>query len=360
MIDVLVVGSGIIGSWIAYKASQKGMTVALCDKESSGGDGISGRNSGVLHSGIYYPKDSEKLKHCLRGYELGLSFLQEHKIPHVICGKLITIGRTSTHDKVQKEEALEKLFQNGKENGLSNLTIIKNPGNTYSGVVGEAAIHVPKTGIVDVPIYLKTLWKLCEEKGVIFLNNRKFEYKNGEYLLVGKDGNIEAIETNYLVNASGLYSDEIAQAFGLTEYEIRPNKGEYYFLKHPLPYKKLIYPLPSHKSTALGVHYTFNMANEAYAGPNSNWADSKTDYVIQTPRKLYYESLCNILDCYKEEDLREGYAGLRPRLFYKGEPIKDFLILEQPKKVIHLLGIESPGLTSAPSIAESVNVILQN
>lgn len=359
MIDILVIGSGIIGSWIAYLASKKGMTVALCEKEATGGDGISGRNSGVLHSGIYYSKDSVKLKHCLRGYELSLSFFQTHRIPYVICGKLITLGKTNQENQKQKEEDLEKLFHNGKQNGLSNLEILKNPFEHYKGVLGNLAIHVPQTGVVDVPAYLKLLWQLCYENGVIFLNNRKFSYENEEYLLVGNNGSKESIEASFVVNAAGLYSDEVAKAFGLTDYEIRPNKGEYYRLKRSLPYQKLIYPLPSHTSTALGVHYTFNMANEAYAGPNSNWAESKTDYKIQTPRGLYYESLCNILDCYEEEDLQEGYVGLRPRLFYKGEPLKDFVILESPKKIIHLLGIESPGLTSAPAIAETVVQLLK-
>lgn len=354
MIDVLVIGSGIIGSWIAYLGSKKGLIVAVCEKEESGGDGISGRNSGVLHSGIYYPKNSQKLKHCLKGYELSISFFEKHKIPYLICGKIITIGKTTKDEYKSKEENLIKLYENGKENGLENIEIIKNPKEKYPYVVGDLAIHIPKTGIVEVPTYLKTLWKLCEEQEVIFLNHRKFIYSNGESLLVSKKGEIEKIEAKYIINAAGLYSDEIAQSFGLKEYEIRPNKGEYYFLKKPLPYKKLIYPLPSTNSTTLGVHYTFNIAGEAYAGPNSNWTKSKKDYKIETPADLYYESLTNILNYYKKEDLMEGYVGLRPKLFYKGETISDFVILEYPKSVIHLLGIESPGLTSAPSIAQEV------
>lgn len=354
MIDLLVIGSGIIGTWVAYLASQKGLSVALCEKEQNIGDGISGRNSGVLHSGIYYPQNSIKLKHCLNGYEIGIKFFKDNQIPHIICGKLLTSGKVKTENRKTKEENIEKIFENGKKNMLSGLTLMQNPGKQYPGVLGDLAIHIPSTGVVDVPSYLKKLSYLCYNNGVIFLKGRKFIHKGGEYLLEGREGDIESIEANCIINAGGLYSDEIANSFGLLDYKIRPNKGEYYYLKKALPYQKLVYPIPSHYSTALGVHYTFNMANEAYAGPNSNWALDKTDYTIETPKKQYYDSLCNILDFYQEEDLSEGYVGLRPRLFYKGEAVTDFTIIEYPKKVIHLLGIESPGLTSAPSIAKEI------
>ncbi len=353
-IDVLIIGSGIVGSWVAYYAAKKGLSVAVCEKESSGGDGISGRNSGVLHSGIYYSKNSEKLKHCLRGYDLSLSFFEENNIPYKICGKLITIGKTTQEEFSSKQEILFQLFENGKSNNLSNIEIISKPYLKYKYVVGELAIHIPKTGVVDVPIYLKTLWQLCEKEGVIFLYNRKFNIHNGEYVLEDKQGKVESIDSHFLVNAGGLYSDEIVKLFGLYDYEIRPNKGEYYALKKNLPYPKLIYPLPNKQSTALGVHYTFNLANEAYAGPNSNWANSKSDYTIQTPKEKYYKSLLNILDCYELNDLREGYVGIRPRLFFQEQAIKDFLILEHPKNIVHLLGIESPGLTASPSLGLEV------
>ncbi|MEM7184508.1 MAG: FAD-dependent oxidoreductase [Spirochaetota bacterium] len=355
MIDVLVVGFGIIGSWIAYLAAKQGMVVAVCEKGQNPGDGISGRNSGVLHSGIYYPQDSEKVKYCMRGYQLGLEFFQECNVPHRISGKLITTGKARDEkDRLQRHETLHKLLENGKRNGVAGLEIVEHPGREYSGVLGDLAIHVPSTGIVDVPEYLKTLWHLGYEYDVITLKSRKFTMQEGQPKLVSTRGEVEEIEAEYIVNAGGLYGDEVAREFGLVDYEIRANKGEYYRIKKPLPYQKLIYPIPSPTSTALGVHYTFNIAGEAYAGPNSNWAQSKEDYHIQTPRDVYYSSLCNILDCYQEDDLEEGYAGLRPRLFYRGEAWKDFVIEEYPQKVIHLLGIESPGLTSSPAIAEEV------
>lgn len=353
MIDVLVVGSGIIGSWIAYLAAKHGLSVALCEKMENRGDGISGRNSGVLHSGIYYEQNSAKLQHCLRGYRLSLDFFNQYKIPHTIAGKLITSGEQDNRTKADIRQSIEKLLENGKANGLQNLQWITDPGKEYPGVKGHYAIHVPQTGVVDVPVYLKTLWQLADNAGVIFLKKRKFAFQQNQPLLIDAE-KTEPVDSQYIINAAGLYSDEITTQYGLEDYQVRANKGEYYQIRKPLPYHKLIYPMPAVDSTALGVHYTFNMAKEAYAGPNSNWAQSKEDYTIRTPRNVYYQSLCKILDGYQEEDLQPGYAGLRPRLFHRGEAVRDFIIEQQPKHVFHLLGIESPGLTSAPSLAQEI------
>ncbi|HNF17327.1 MAG TPA: FAD-dependent oxidoreductase [Leptospiraceae bacterium] len=353
MTDFLIIGSGIIGCWTAMKAAEKGYSVAVCEKEKIPGDGISGRNSGVLHSGVYYKNNSLKHIHCMRGYALTLEFAEKYKIPYLISGKIITSGKKNEFS-LEKEEEMEKLFENGKNNGVKNLCILKNPGEKYTGVLGKTALDIPCTGIVDVPAYLKTLIHLCEEKGVIFLKDRKFSHNDGISCLTDSRSAKEQVDSGIIINAAGLYSDMIAQEFGLSEYSIRPNKGEYFRFRKPLPYKKLIYPVPSKKSTALGVHYTFNMGDEAYAGPNSDWAENKEDYKITADRKIYYQSVCNILNCYSEEDLSPGYAGLRPRLFRNGEPLHDFVIIKHSKNVIHLLGIESPGLTSSPSIAEEV------
>ncbi|TGL45850.1 NAD(P)/FAD-dependent oxidoreductase [Leptospira perdikensis] len=351
----VVVGSGIIGSWIAYQLAKAGEEVYVIEKSENAGDGISGRNSGVLHSGIYYDPNSLKSKLCLRGYELAISFFQKHQVPFLLCGKVITSGLSnSKEEETEKQIEIEKLLENGKNIGIPDLEIKQNPGNHWKHVEGNSALWVPKTGVVDVPTYLKMLWRACEEEGVQFLKNKKIVIDQGSVFSIDETTQVrEEIEADHFINAGGLYSDELIKQAGSEDYEIRPNKGEYFRLKKTLPYETLIYPLPMKTSTALGVHYTFHLAGDAYAGPNSNWAESKEDYKMQTPRSEYFESLRKILNFYKEEDLSEGYVGLRPRLFYKGAAIKDFTILKQ-SNWIHLLGIESPGLTSAPAIAEEV------
>jgi L-2-hydroxyglutarate oxidase LhgO len=352
---IIIVGSGIIGSWIAYTFAKAGEEVYVFEKSQNAGDGISGRNSGVLHSGIYYDSGSLKSKMCFQGYEIAIPFFEENQIPYSLCGKVITTGVSETiQEETEKQETIQELFENGKSLCIPQIELKSNPNQHWKHILGTTALWIPKTGVVDVPTYLKTLWRLSEELGVHFVKNKKVQReKNSVFSIDANTLEKEELEADYFINACGLYSDELLIDSGNNDYEIRPNKGEYYRLTKQLPYQNLVYPLPMKSSTALGVHYTFHFGGEAYAGPNSNWASSKEDYKMQTPRGEYYQSLLKILDCYKEEDLHEGYVGLRPRLFYKGEPIKDF-VLHQESNWIHLLGIESPGLTSSPAIAKEV------
>lgn len=348
-------GSGIIGSWVAYKLALEGEEVFVIDQSPNPGDGISGRNSGVLHSGIYYDSNSLKSKFCFKGYEISIPFFQKNKIPFSICGKVITTGLSdSLNEENEKIKSIESLYQNGKDFGIEKIELKKEPYKHWKHVLGSTALWIPKTGVVDASYYLKTLWRLCEDLGVQFLKNKKVKIQDSSVIAIDLSTNQkEEIQADTYINAGGLYSDELAIDSGLSEYEIRPNKGEYFRLRNQLPKQILIYPLPMKSSTALGVHYTFHLGGDAYAGPNTNWATSKEDYQFQTPRNQYFESLKKILDFYSEDDLIEGYVGLRPRLFNKGNAVKDFVIHKE-SNWIHLLGIESPGLTSAPAIAEEV------
>ncbi len=359
---ILVVGSGIVGSWVAYQISKISKEdVFVCDYAEHRGDGISGRNSGVLHSGIYYPKESEKLKHCLRGYHLTLEFLKENQVPFDLCGKYITVGGNG--DLSHKSEKLHLLYEKALQYEINETNLIDHLESIHPFLKGNLALNIQKTGVVAVPEYLKRLWEMCEASGVLFLKGKKCSIENGSiYLIDVQDGSKELAEVSGFVNAAGLYSDEIIRQAGNLQYEIRPNKGEYFRLKKTLPLQKLVYPLPEEHSTALGVHYTFHLNGEAYAGPNSNWSSSKDDYKMETPRDAFYESLCNITNYYNEDDLSEGYVGLRPRLFKNGSAHTDFLIEQHPvdRPWLHLLGIESPGLTSSPSIGEEVAKRIQS
>jgi len=352
LLDLLVIGAGIVGSWVAYRAALRGLTVGLCDSADRPGDGISGRNSGVLHAGLYYTPGSLKAKHCIRGRILTEEFCRRYNVPHIICGKLITPGYETRPDDEARLLAIE---ENALKCGAEGLEMVSQPGQKFAGVRGKSALFSSKTGVVDAPAYLKAVDSLSREAGVMLLLGRKFvEGSSGNAIFECRDGSREEISANTIVNAAGLTSDEVAFGFGLTEYEIRPNRGEYFRLSKRLPHDILVYPLPHTDSTALGVHYTFHLNGEAYAGPNSIWAENKIDYRITANATDFHKSLSRIISGYEVEDFHPGYAGLRPRLFHLGKPQTDFLILKQPERVIHLLGIESPGLTSAASISEEV------
>ncbi|MBL8018302.1 MAG: FAD-dependent oxidoreductase [Leptospirales bacterium] len=350
--DVVVIGAGLIGTWIAYECANRGLVVALCDQSDPPGDGISGRNSGVLHAGLYYTPGSLKAKHCIRGRKLAIDFFENYNVPYMVCGKLITAGEPSHADD---EETILKIKANAEASGAEGIEILQNPGRMFPGVRGKLALHSAGTGVVDAAAYLKRLYRAAEESGVTILAGRTFvEGHAGEVTLENPAGERETIQCGAIINAAGLESDTVARNFGVDRFEIRPNRGEYFRLRKNLDQQILVYPLPHTDSTALGVHYTFHLNGDSYAGPNSIWAETKADYRVTASREEFHRSLSRILDGYTLDDLQPGYSGLRPRLFENGNAIKDFVILEQPARVVHMLGIESPGLTSAPSLAREV------
>lgn len=369
MLDDLIIGGGIVGSWIALHCARLGRRAAVADASEQAGDGITGRNSGVLHAGLYYPPVSRKARHCIRGHVLALEFAEKHGVPFELCGKLITVGRTqagiansnSSAGPVGNADArqaalaqLEALYANARASGVSGLELMPRPGERFPGVCGELALHSPRTGVIDAARYLAAVRAAAEAAGAMFLPGRRFVAgaAGRAELQSVRDGGVEIVQAAHIYNAAGLHADEVAHAFGVEDFEVRPNRGEYYRLARPAPFRKLVYPLPARDSTAFGVHYTFHVNGEAYAGPNSVSVEHKNDYRILASRAEFHASLARILEGYQPEDLQPGYAGLRPRLFRRGEPCTDFVLHEAPRGVLHLLGVESPGLTAAASLAE--------
>lgn len=364
MLDVLITGAGIVGSWLALVLSRAGLQVAVCDHTSQGSDGVSGRNSGVLHAGIYYPPGSLKADFCVPGHLQTIEFARSHGVPHDICGKLIVTGlQKNVPDEEEALHRLKELQARALQNGVQNLKLLESPGLKHAHVLGKWALYSPTTGVIDVPAYLMAVRKAAHDAGAIFLMRRKMvalssgsaeiaETNSEAEILDG--GTHETISFHKFINAAGLQSAAIAMLAGIEGYSIRPVRGEYYRLKKRLPANLLIYPLPSTASTALGVHYTFHVNGEAYVGPNAVPAEHFTDYRITMAREEFYNSLQKITDFYNLDDLSPGYSGLRPRLYFGEKAILDFKILHQPADMLHLLGIESPGLTSAPALAEYI------
>ncbi len=356
-VDVIVIGAGIVGSWAALHALRCKRSVVLVDPRP--GDGISGRNSGVLHAGLYYAPGSRKAIHCVRGKRLTEEFIGRHSVPSLSCGKIVTCGRSGSID------AVDVLYEKALQNGAEGLEILSDPGRHFPGVAGSRALYSRNTAVVDAAAYLKALHYAIEETGGILLHGRQYLEGSPERLtLVDADGVAEKISCNMLINAAGLHADEIATAAGLHGYEVRPVRGEYYRLQKDIPLRKLVYPLPAslrhgqEGDTSLGVHYTLHPSGEIYIGPNAVPATSKEDYRITASAREFADSLHDIIDIpIDADDLSPGYAGLRPRLFRHGQPITDFVIEESEPGFFHLLGIESPGLTAAPALVEELPLL---
>ena len=362
--NVLIVGGGVVGCAIAEALSRKWQDVFLVEQYPKFGMATSSRNSGVIHSGIYYPTDSLKAKHCVAGNRLTKEFCARHGVPHRLTGKLVVAKDPS------EEAALVALKKKGEENGVERLRMIETAEirarEPY--VHGYAALHVPSTGICSSEELVHAFARVAEGQGANLVNHAKvtgLEPKGGTIRVSLRIGDEEAsqeekIEARCVVNAAGLYSDEVAKMLGPRPWRIYPVRGEYCEIrgKGEDLIQGLVYPLPHHDQLTLGVHFTKTLWGTVLVGPTANYVDGKDNY--ERGRKAIAEFAADartMLPELRDEDLQLAYSGIRPKLKAPGEKgIADFVI-EKDREVpqmIQLVGIESPGLTAAPAIAQHV------
>ena len=352
---VVIIGGGIVGCHIAYRLANEGKDVFLLEKEGALGEHTSTRNSGVIHGGIYYPHGSLRAGLCVRGRHLTYEFLQKYDVPHSKCGKVIV---ALNQEELKSLEGLKSL---GESNGVENLTLLDAAAvqRLEPRVRCSGALYSPETGILDMAAYMRTMEKVLKGLGVTLVKQCKVLSVNDQNTLTTTRGEIEA---DLLINAAGLHSDTIANLCGLEGYQIIPYKGDYYNTTEDV-IRGLVYPVPD-SPLSLGIHLTRTLGNEILIGPSVVKVSDKEDYEIRTPRKEFEEGAVAMVPDLNIQRLYPGYSGNRPKLFYQGELQTDFVIHKQglgqkqgPRRV-HLLGIESPGMTAAPAIAEYVARII--
>ena len=369
----MIVGGGVVGCAVAWKLAEKYSDVFLLEQMPKLGMGASTRNSGVLHSGIYYTPGSLKARLCVEGNRLAAEFCAAHGLPYRRTGKLVVASAT------QEEPLLEALLRRGEENGVRGLRIIDRleirAREPY--VEGRAALEVPSAGIVMSEELVKAYARLARERGANVLTSAKVERIEPGRETIRVASALGEIETRCLVNCAGLFADEVAALCGNHRYRIYPVRGEYC---EAIPSKShmvhgLVYPLPHPKGLSLGVHLTKTLWGTLLVGPTARYIESKTDYEggREAPAE-FARSARRLLPDLKEEDLVLAYSGIRAKLSpppeqagtpaakppagaaAKVEPPPDFVIERDPAHtgIIHIVGIESPGLTSALSLARHV------
>ena len=193
-----------------------------------------------------------------------------------------------------------------------------------------------------------------QEKGVNIVNNCKVEDIDINKSKIITDRG--ELEYDYLINAAGLWADDIAKMCGIEGFKIIPYKGDYYSLNED-SINSMIYPVPTDEKGALGVHFTKTAYNEIWIGPTSKEFDRKDDYDVYEKKDVFVKACEIYLKIFNENKITEGFSGNRPKLFFHGKFIYDFMIFRR-KNIIHLLGIDSPGLTAAPSIADFVKELI--
>ena len=358
--DVIIVGAGIIGLSIAEKLSHRYAKVLVIEKESGFGQHTSSRNSEVIHSGIYYPKDSLKAKLCVEGNQLLYSFLETHRLPYRKSGKLVIATQAS------EKPLLKELLDKGVANGVKGLKVLSEEEVLVlePHFKSKGALWVPSTGVMDTHTIMKKMESLACRAGVdISYNTEVRDIKklpDAYQISFVKDPTI--VTSKVVINCAGLWSDKISTMVGITDYKLHWCKGEYFKTTRLKNVRHLVYPIPDPELMFLGIHTRTNLNGDLFFGPNANYVD-KLDYSVDENSKTeFFNSIKRFLDI-EMDDLSIDTSGIRPKLQEKGGRQRDFVIKNETdrgyKNFINLIGIESPGFTACLSIANYVNTLIE-
>jgi L-2-hydroxyglutarate oxidase LhgO len=362
-VDAAVIGAGLVGLAVARALALAGREVVILEAEDAIGTHTSSRNSEVIHAGIYYPQGSLKARACVAGRERLYAYCAERGVPHRRCGKLIVAT-----DAAQEAE-LEGIRRKAHENGVTDVVRLSaaearamEPALSF-----VAALHSPSTGIVDSHALMLAYLGDAENAGAMLALKSPLERAEArpdgiELRVAGAD----PVLARSVVNSAGLRAPSLARRFAGYPAERAPRelyaKGNYYTLERRAPFSRLVYPVP--EPGGLGVHVTLDLAGRARFGPDVEWIDA-IDYRVDPARAgRFYAAIRRYWPALPDGALAPGYAGVRPKISGRGEPAADFVV-QGPREhgvpgLVHLFGIESPGLTASLALADDVATLLND
>lgn len=367
--DVTIIGAGVIGLAVAAQVAKPNRQVYVLEKNQSFGMETSSRHSEVIHAGIYYPQDSLKAKLCVAGNRELYELCQQYDIGCQKLGKLIV----ATNDEESGE--LEAWLERGRGNGAEDLRLLSSRElkALEPNVTGVAAILSPSSGIIDSHGLMQ-----CFIAGAV-AGGAQIAYRtevvgiekvvDGYSVIVEDSGGKSSFVTRVLINSAGLYGDKVAEMAGIdideVGYRLHFCKGEYFSLRkrQDTRVNRLIYPVPPSNIVGVGIHITTDLEGRVRLGPSHRYVDSLDYSVDNRHKELFYGSVKKLLSAVDYDDLEPEMAGIRPKLQEPGGEFRDFVINEESDKglpaFINLIGIESPGLTAAPAIAEYVAGLIE-
>jgi L-2-hydroxyglutarate oxidase LhgO len=370
-VDITIVGAGVVGLAIASKLANNFDNVIVVEKEDSFGQGISSRNSEVIHAGFHYPTNSLKAKMCVEGNRMLYQLCQDNNIPFKKTGKLTV----ATDPKEAKQ--VDILYKQGKDNAVEGLEVIEAEEikKREPNIRGICALYSKETGIVDSHKLMVYLNKKAREEGASLVYQsqvKTIRKENNAYKIEIQDNRKDSFmfETRFVVNSAGLNSDLVAKLAGLDikklNYELKYCKGEYFRLSSAKSklVNRLVYPVPKQSQGGLGIHLTPDISGQVKLGPSAEYLkENKENYdVDKSKQKEFYDSVKKFAPFIEMPDIYPDMSGIRPKLEGPGDGFKDFVIKEESDNglpgFINLIGIESPGLTACLAIAKYVGQLL--
>lgn len=386
--DFAVLGGGIVGLAAAWRLNQKypGRTILLLEKESSFAKHQTGRNSGVIHSGIYYKPGSLRAVNCRAGKAALEEFCQQQQIAWQKTGKVIVATKES------ELPALQTIFDRGQQNGVDCCMIDRDQlAEIEPHAAGIKAIHVPESGIVNYTAVCEALGRLLTDAGADLLFRRKVTHLKQQTDVVKINCGDQAFEAKQVINCTGLHSDRIAKLSGQKMKEkIVPFRGEYFTLTKDAEHlcKGLIYPVPDPEFPFLGVHFTRMIEGGVECGPNAVLALAREGYTWKkinlrdltesmtypgflklslkywktglgeiwrsVSRQAFVKALQHLVPEIRAQHLVVAPAGVRAQaLAPEGKLVDDFLILRQDR-VLNVCNAPSPAATAALTIGQSI------
>lgn len=358
-IDVAIIGGGILGLWCAYMVLKKypGLLVVVFESENYLGEHTSGRNSEVLHSGLYYETNSLKHLRCLEGNKLWRDYIKLKQLPFLDCGKVVV-------SNVDQLEKLDNLFKRGVKNQIPGLRKLSTSEieSLQENVHISDGFYISSSGVLNVSESLKSLRHDIEAMGgVVLIKNKVIPVAASAQSFVLEVNN-DFIEAKNLINAAGLFAVDFRKKLGLKGFENYYVKGSYLKLRKKLDLHQLIYPLPPVNGLGLGVHLTLDTAGEQKFGPDIEEVDTINYSTDDSTKARMIPSIHEIFKNINDADLQLGYSGIRPKIKKDGLLYTDFVFNTHDehglKGYFEFLGIESPGVTAAPSLAKNICDVL--
>jgi len=390
--DTIIIGAGILGLTIAreYKAINPRAKLLVLDKESKLGLHASGRNSGVLHSGIYYPKKTLKAQICASGAKHMADYCRNNNLPIKRLGKIVL--PTKSNDDDQLDLLLNRAHTNGADAEIVDTVQLRElEPEAHSAT--DRALYVQSTSVIDPLMVLNSLHRELTENGVKFLFSTQFEKIDMTQRKLYASGRVFSF--GHVVNASGQYSDRIAKKFGVgKQYTLIPFRGSYYKLSKAsdISLNHLVYPVPDLNVPFLGIHSVTTIDGSTYFGPSAIPVFGREHYsglkgielegLINTIKNITQQYIANnqafrrytheeIARLFKSEFvkaassliprlqasmlLNSGKSGIRAQLIdlETKKLVMDFAV-EQDQYSTHVLNAVSPAFTSSFSMAKKI------